>query len=206
MSEKTQDFAALKQVLSEILGNIHALSDCQSVGIRVHNNGDYPYYVHKGFPDFFILQENSVCARDDEGSPILDKESNPLLECMCGNVLKGRFDPMLPYFTENGSFWTNSTTQFLATVTDKEKLGRTRNMCQHSGYESVALIPMRAGNRTLGLIQLNDPRENMFTPKDIEKYESIANHVGAVVLNAFEIQERIAAIFDMVNWAKTAED
>ncbi|MCJ7720954.1 GAF domain-containing protein [Candidatus Bathyarchaeota archaeon] len=206
MSEKTRDFAALKQVLSEILGNIHALSDCQSVGIRVHNNGDYPYYVHKGFPDFFILQENSVCARDDEGSPILDEESNPLLECMCGNVLKGRFDPKFPYFTENGSFWTNSTTQFLATVSDKEKLGRTRDMCQHSGYESVALIPMRAGNRTLGLIQLNDPRENMFTPKDIEKYELIANHVGAVVLNAFEIQERIAAIFDMVNWAKTAED
>lgn len=199
MSEKTQDFVALKQVLAEILGNIHNLSDCQSVGIRLHNNGDYPYYVHEGFPDFFILKENSLCARDDEGNHILDEDGNPLLECMCGNVLKGRFDPKIPYFTEKGSFWTNSTTQLLGSIIEKERVVRTRNMCQYSGYESVALIPMRAGNRTLGLIQMNDPRENMFTPKSIENYEFIANRVGSVVLSALEIQERMDDIFELVN-------
>ncbi|TET24491.1 MAG: GAF domain-containing protein [Candidatus Bathyarchaeum sp.] len=205
MSEKTQDFVALKQVLAEILGNIHTLSDCQSVGIRLHNNGDYPYYVHDGFPDFFILKENSLCARDDEGNPILDEDGNPLLECMCGNVLKGRFDPKLPYFTEKGSFWTNSTTQLLDSITEKERRDRTRNMCQYSGYESVALIPMRAGNRTFGLIQMNDPRENMFTPKIIENYEFIANRVGSVVLSALEIQERMDDIFELVNKFKSTE-
>jgi len=205
MSEKTQDFVALKQVLAEILGNIHTLSDCQSVGIRLHNNGDYPYYVHDGFPDFFILKENSLCARDDEGNHILDEDGNPLLECMCGNVLKGRFDPKLPYFTEKGSFWTNSTTQLLDSITEKERRDRTRNMCQYSGYESVALIPMRAGNRTFGLIQMNDPRENMFTPKIIENYEFIANRVGSVVLSALEIQERMDDIFELVNKFKSTE-
>lgn len=205
MSEKTQDFVALKQVLAEILGNIHTLSDCQSVGIRLHNNGDYPYYVHDGFPDFFILKENSLCARDDEGNPILDEDGNPFLECMCGNVLKGRFDPKLPYFTEKGSFWTNSTTQLLDSITEKERRDRTRNMCQYSGYESVALIPMRAGNRTFGLIQMNDPRENMFTPKIIENYEFIANRVGSVVLSALEIQERMDDIFELVNKFKSTE-
>ena len=205
MSEKTQDFVALKQVLAEILGNIHTLSDCQSVGIRLHNNGDYPDYVHDGFPDFFILKENSLCARDDEGNPILDEDDNPLLECMCGNVLKGRFDPKLPYFTEKGSFWTNSTTQLLDSITEKERRDRTRNMCQYSGYESVALIPMRAGNRTFGLIQMNDPRENMFTPKIIENYEFIANRVGSVVLSALEIQERMDDIFELVNKFKSTE-
>ena len=199
MSEKTQDFVALKQVLAEILGNIHTLSDCQSVGIRLHNNGDYPYYVHDGFPDFFILKENSLCARDDEGNPILDEDGNPFLECMCGNVLKGRFDPKLPYFTEKGSFWTNSTTQLLDSITEKERRDRTRNMCQYSGYESVALIPMRAGNRTFGLIQMNDPRENMFTPKIIENYEFVADRVGSVVLSALEIQERMDDIFELIN-------
>ena len=43
---------------------------------------------------------------DDKGNIILDEDDNPLLECMCGNVLKGRFDPKLPHFTEKGSFWT----------------------------------------------------------------------------------------------------
>lgn len=199
MTKKTQDFIALKQVLTEILGKIYTMSDCQSVAIRLHEDGDYPYYVHKGFPDFFILKENSVCARDDEGNLILDEEDNPLLECMCGNVLKGRVDTKLPYFTEKGSFWTNSTTRFLDSIIDKEKLGKTRNMCNQSGYESVALIPMRSGNKTLGLIQINDPRENMFTLKKIENYEFIAGRSGSVVLSALEIQEKMNEISELVN-------
>jgi len=203
MSEKTQDFVALKKVLAEILGEICSLSNCQSVGIRLENNGDYPYYIYEGFPDFFILKENSICAKDDEGNHILDENGNPFLECICGDVLKGRFDSKLPYFTEKGSFWTNSTTRLLDTTTEKGRLDRTRNMCYESGYESVALIPMRADNRTLGLIQMNDPRENMFTPKMIENCEFIADRVGAVVVNALEIQERINDILDLLNKFKS---
>jgi hypothetical protein len=199
MPDKKQDFVALKQILTEILGELCSLSNCQSVGIRLHNNGDYPYYVNEGFPDFFITKENSVCARDDEDNLILDEDGNLLLECMCGNVLKGRFDPNLPYFTEKGSFWTNCTTRFLRTITKKEKLGRTRNMCNHSGYESVALIPMKSDNETLGLIQMNDPRVNMFTLKDINNYEAIVERVGSVVLNALEIQKRINETFELIN-------
>ena len=138
----------------------------------------------------------------------MDDEGNPLLECMCGNVLKGRFDPKFPYFTNKGSFWTNSTTQLLATMTRDERrvVGRTRDMCHNSGYESVALIPMHVEGRTLGLIQFNDPRENMFTPKKIEMYELIADHVGAVVFNAFEIMENASLIFNLITRFKNAEE
>jgi len=203
MSEKTQDFVALKKVLAEILGEICTLTNCQSVGIRLENNGDYPYYVYEGFPDFFILKENSICAKDDDGDYILDENGSPFLECICGDVLKGRFDPKLPYFTNKGSFWTNSTTRLLDTPTEKGRLNRTRNMCHYSGYESVALIPMWADNRALGLIQMNDPRENMFTPKMIENCEFIADRVGAVVVNAIEIEEKIKDVFDLVNKFKS---
>jgi hypothetical protein len=203
MTENTQDFVALRQVLTEILGEICSLSDCQSIGIRLHNNdGDYPYYVHEGFPEFFIVKENSVCARDEEDNPIFNEDGNPLLECMCGNVLKGRFDPKQSYFTDKGSFWTNNTTQLLKTTTEKERQGRTRNMCNYSGYESVALIPMRAGNITLGLIQMNDPRENMFTLEDVKNYEAIADRVGTVVLNVLEVQKKMNDVFELINKLK----
>jgi hypothetical protein len=202
MTKKTQNFVALKQVLAEILGEICTLTNCQSVGIRLENNGDYPYYVYEGFPEFFILKENSICAKDDNGNYILDENGSPFLECICGDVLRGKFDPTLSYFTERGSFWTNSTTRLLDTTIDKQILGRIRNMCHNSGYESVALIPMQAGNSTLGLIQMNDPRENMFTPEMIENCELIADCAGAVVVNALEIQERIKDIFDLLNKLK----
>ena len=200
MSEKTaDDFIVFRQILTDILEEVCSLSGCQSVAIRLHNNGDYPYIVHDGFPDFFILKENSICARDDENNLILDEDGKPLLECMCGNVLKGRFDPKHPYFTEKGSFWTNNTTQLLETTTEKDLLVRTRNMCNHSGYESVALIPMRSGSITLGLIQINDPRENMFTLEAIENYEAIAECVGSVVLNILEIQKKMKDVFELAN-------
>jgi hypothetical protein len=203
MSEKTWGFTALRQILTEILSEIYSLSDCQSIGIRLSNNGDYPYYVHRGFPDFFIAKENSVCAKDDDNNLLFDENGNLLLECMCGNVLKGRFNPTLPHFTEKGSFWTNSTTKLLKSTTEKELQGRTRNMCNHSGYESVALIPMRTGNITLGLIQINDPRENMFTLHDIENYEEIADRIGSVVFNAIEIQNKMNDVLELVNNLKS---
>ena len=202
MTENTQEFVALRQILTEILGEICSLSDFQSIGIRIHNNGDYPYYVHEGFPEFFITKENSVCAKDEEDKTIFDEDGNPLLECMCGNVLKGRFDPKQSYFTERGSFWTNSTTQLLKGFTEKEKQSQLRNMCNYSGYESVALIPLRAGNKILGLIQMNDPRENMFTIEDVKNYEAIADQVGSVVLNVLEAQKRMNDVFELVNKLK----
>jgi hypothetical protein len=80
MSENTEDYVALKQVLMKVLGKICELSDCQSVAIRLYNNGDYPYYVHAGFPEFFIVKESSLCAYDEEGNVITDEDKNPLLE------------------------------------------------------------------------------------------------------------------------------
>ena len=202
MTENAKNFT-LRQILTEILGEICSLSDCQSIGIRLYNNdGDYPYYVHQGFPEFFITKENSLCTKDDEESLIIDEDGNPLLECMCGNVLKGRFDPKQSYFTEKGSFWTNSTTQLLKSFAEKEIQSGTRNMCNYSGYESVALIPMRAGNTTLGLIQMNDPRENMFTSEDIENYEVVANKVGSVVVNLLDIEKKMNDVFELVNKIK----
>ena len=192
----------LKEVLTEILWKICSISDCQCAGIRLNNNGDFQYYVHAGFPEFFILKENSLCAKDEKGNTIFAEDGDPLLECMCGNVIKGRTNPKLPFFTQNGSFWTNSTTRLLKNTSEQDLQTRTRNMCHYSGYESVALIPMRSGNRTLGLIQLNDPRENMFTQKDISTYEYIADQVGAVVVNALEIKEKIGDVFELLNKVK----
>ena len=199
MTEKSTDSVTFKQIMTKILDAIRAQSNCQSVGIRLHNNADYPYYVQEGFPGFFILKENSLCMKDSEGKHILDKRGSPLLECMCGNVIKGQFDPKLVFFTEKGSFWTNSTTHLLANTTEKERQSRTRNMCHNSGYESVALIPLRGGNGNVGLIQMNDPRENMFTAKSIKNYESLAVYVGEIISNALEIQKNMSEFSNMIN-------
>ena len=125
---------------------------------------------------------------------------------MCGNVINGKFDPRLQFFTQKGSFWTNGTTKLTESTTEKERQGKTRNMCHHSGYESVALIPLRANGKTLGLIQLNDPRIDMFKLKIIIDYEHLADKVAAVISNAIEIQNKMSEISDWMKKFKNAKN
>jgi PAS domain S-box-containing protein len=103
---------------------------------------------------------------------------------MCGNVLCGRFDPCQPFFTEQGSFWTNGTSRLLAATSEADRQSRTRNRCHGEGYESVALIPLRSGGETLGLLQFNDSREGRFTS------ESMALLERAAVSLAMALQQR----------------
>jgi len=194
MTKEAMDVGSFKSVLKEILKGIHDFSGCQSVAMRLSKDGDFPYYMHIGFPEFFILKENTLNVRDKEGKLVLDADGTPFVECMCGNVLKNRFNPKYPYFTKSGAFWTNSTTQLLGSLTEEERaeIGRTRNTCHDHGYESVALIPIRANGKKIGLIQINDPRENRFTLEKIETYQALADNIGAIVFNIFEFYEKVA--------------
>lgn len=80
---------------------------------------------------------------------------------MCINVVKGTTDAALPFYTPGGSFYMNGTTHFLASVSEADK-GQTRNVCNQTGYESVALIPIRVGAQILGLIHLADRKARIY--------------------------------------------
>lgn len=160
---------------------IQEWSGCHAVGIRLQDGDDFPYYETRGFPQIFVKAENSLCELDKNGKVVRDEEGSPVLACMCGNVIKGRFDPSKPFFSENGSFWTNSTTDLLSATNESDRQARTRNRCNGEGYESVALIPLRTPRHTFGLLQINDFRKDRFTERRIALYESLANSIAAVL-------------------------
>ncbi len=167
---------------SDIRELVHDLTDllqewtgCEAVGVRLQEGEDFPYFETHGFPAEFVEMENHLCTRDAHGEVIHDGKGNPLLECVCGKVLCGYFDPSRPYFTDRGSFWTNSITKLVQSLTDTERRIRTRNRCSDQGYESVALIPLAAGGKRLGLLQLNDHTEGRFTPDLIAFLENAAD-------------------------------
>jgi PAS domain S-box-containing protein len=165
-------------------------SGCEAVGIRLHEGEDYPYYEARGFPKAFVQMENSLCARDSAGCVIRDIGGNPVIECMCGNVICGRFNPAKPFFTQHGSFWTNNTTALLRNTTEADRQVRTRNRCNGEGYESVALLPLRLGEQRLGLLQLNDRRTGIFSAEAISSWERLADHL-AVALAKFRADEEL---------------
>ncbi len=152
-----------------------------AVGVRLRHGDDFPYFETVGFPPDFVRAESTLCIRDPQGQPQRDTEGKPLLACMCGNVLAGRFDPSQPFFSPRGSFWTNSTSDLLATTTEADRLTQTRNRCHDQGYESVALVALRHGNETLGLLQFNDRRTARFGPQRISLFERLADHLAIAI-------------------------
>lgn len=154
---------------------------CDAVGVRLRKGLDFPYYETRGFSGEFVLAENSLCERDSMNELVRDSAGNPVLECMCGNIICGRFDPSKPFFTEHGSFWSNCTTELLATTTEEDRQARTRNRCNGEGYESVALFPLKTENETHGLLQINDRRKNLFDAKAIALMERVAESIALAV-------------------------
>jgi PAS domain S-box-containing protein len=167
-----------RDLIKAAVGFFQKQSGCEAVGVRLKDGDDFPYYETRGFPPEHVLLENKLCATDVAGCVIRDFKGDPVIECMCGNILCGRFDPSKEFFTEKGSFWANNTMQLLASTTDADRQIRTRNRCNGEGYESVALIALRVGNERLGLLQLNDKRKNMFSLELIQMWERIADHLA----------------------------
>ena len=83
-----------------------------------------------------------------------------------------------PFFTSKGSFYTNSTTELLASTSEEDRQARTRNRCNGEGYESVALIPLQIGEHLLGLLQINDKRKDMFSSETIALWERMADYLA----------------------------
>ena len=178
LNKQSSTLDIMREVILEIKGE----AGIEAVGIRLKDGVDYPYYETSGFSECFIKAEMNLCAFDENNNIILDSNDNPCLECMCGNVISGKTNPYLSFYTNGGSFWTNGTTQLIRSISGNDFQTHIRNRCNKEGYESVALIPLKAGDEIIGLLQLNDHRQNMFTKDYIQFLEKLGNSVGVAMV------------------------
>ena len=158
----------LTEMLDDYARILQNYTGCEAIGIRLlDEKGNIPYHVNLGFSEDFFNRESPLSIRSDS--------------CMCINVIRGETDPSLPFYTAGGSFCINATTKFLSAVPDEEK-GKTRNVCNQVGYESVALIPIRKGDTILGLLHLADHREGMVPLRTVRILENVALSMGSPIL------------------------
>jgi PAS domain S-box-containing protein len=173
--ELVHDQREMTPLLEAFMSEIKTYTGCEAVGIRVlDEEGGIPYWAYTGFSQEFFNLESPLSITSDQ--------------CMCINVIKGATDPSLPFYTQGGSFYMNGTTRFLATVSEEDK-GKTRNRCNYEGYETVALVPFRDGDRILGLIHVADRRESMLPLETVELLEKAALQLGAAIKRVSAEQE-----------------
>ena len=179
----------LQSSIQRVLATVKTLTGFDAVGIRLQDGDDFPYFVHEGFPEDFMLTENTLTERGKSGGVCRDCDGGLSLECTCGLVISGKTDPSNCFFTRGGSFWTNDSFPLLDLPPDLDPRLHARNECIHQGYASVALIPIRTADRITGLLQLNDHRKGCFTFPIIEQLEDVATHIGeALVRKQAEVE------------------
>ena len=172
------DPPAIDDAINRIITAVKREMVFDAVGIRLHRGDDFPYVAQDGFSKEFLVEENTLAVRSQNGGVCMDKDGNISLECTCGLVISGRTDPTNPVFTPRGSFWTNESSKLLELPIDKDPRLHPRNRCIHEGFHSVALIPLRAGSQIVGILQLNDRRPNRFTLELISFFEDLAAVIG----------------------------
>jgi PAS domain S-box-containing protein len=163
-------------------------SGCEGAGIRLARDGGYPYRETRGFRKEFVALRNGLCARDGNGTHAVDDTGRPVPECMCARVIDGRFDPSEPYFTERGSFWTNSVSELSRSPARPERAALEG--CVEEGFESLALIAISSGDEKMGLLQLADRRRGRFAPDTISLWERLADSL-AVALSKHAAKEAL---------------
>lgn len=172
----------LADTIPHILNLIQGETGIEAAGIRIKKGEDYPYFTQNGFSEDFVEHENSLFSYDNDRVACRDEEGRPLLECTCGLVISGHARRASHDFTEGGSFWTNNSLVYLDIPPESDKRINPRNRCIKEGYQSIAIIPVRADKEIIGVLQLNDRRKNVFKADMIRFFETIGNIIGVAFL------------------------
>jgi len=168
--------------IQQVLDLLKKRTGFDAVGIRLRSEDDFPFQAQRGFSQDFLLHENTLVERTEDGGICRDPDGEVRLECTCGLVISGKTNPASPFFTPGGSFWVNDSTPLLDLPPEADPRYHPRNRCIHYNYASVALVPIRDKERIVGLIQLNDRRTGCFTRNSIEALEGIAAHIGSALM------------------------
>jgi PAS domain S-box-containing protein len=191
--------------IEKIVESIRKSLDIEAVGVRIREGDDYPYHVANGYPDDFIKAENYLCRRSGSGQIIRDSEGNPVLECMCGEIIRGKTNHSRPFFTPAGSFWTTCLSKLMESEYGSELSTIFRSPFISSGYESVAIVPLRSDGEVIGVLQLNDSRDNIFSTETVRFFEMIAAILGIFLVRVLQAEQALSQVVEERVEQRTAE-
>lgn len=190
ISEKISQLSDLKHTLREILVILKQITGCDHLAIRVIDpKGNISIHSHLGLEPEFLESEHWISLND----------------CLCGYVAKGEINPDLPFFTEFGSFFTNSLSDLNDDLLKHQtELGglTLRNVCHGLGYESVSIIPVKIQEKIIAELYLSDRKKGLLPEEKIFFLEKLTTQIGIAIENASlysslnDSKKRLIDLFD----------
>ena len=162
-------------IINELADLFKDFSKADSVGIRVREEKIFPYYVTRGDLHNTNSKADSLCIPKNNGKISRNNEGQLVFECLCCSVISSDIRNEECHFTSKGSFWINNVSK-QDDVAVLCKGGYDK--CCLSGYESLALIPLKKDNKAVGMIQLSYYEPDKLSLELIEFFEKIGQSIG----------------------------
>lgn len=150
--------------IRDILQLIKDFTAVEGAALRLVQEDGLFYKNTLGFEE---LYKTGTCqlSRQAEGEPIFART-------LCGSVLLGLGSDIPQHmFSPGGSFWTNDGLE-------SEDCSCALNYCCQAGIQSMAAIPLRSGQKSLGLLQLSDRQGGKFNLSEIKFLETLTSTIG----------------------------
>jgi signal transduction histidine kinase/ActR/RegA family two-component response regulator len=196
LSDLTESEDGVRRVMDLLVEHTGA----EVVALRLERQGHFPFEVHRGLSEEHARAEGDL--RPGSASRCIggksSSEGDCRLECLCGHLLKGDADRSLPGMTPTGSFFTGSFQKIQPGPW--MKTATLRDRCHAAGFQTHVLIPVRRNERVIGLMQLSDRREQVFSEEDLRFLEEFVQVVGPVLAmrqreaERHELQERLGIV------------
>ncbi|MBI5375766.1 MAG: PAS domain-containing protein [Candidatus Schekmanbacteria bacterium] len=171
-----------KEYTQAVVDLIRHITGLKYIGIRILNlDGDIPYDSYAGFSRKFWDSENWLSVKKDR--------------CACIRVVSGNPDPAdIPFMTPSGSFCLENSIGVFAEL-QSDVHSKFRGTCIQCGFGSIAVIPLRYQNNTLGAIHIAD-KDSRSMGEIVELIESVAPLIATTV-HRFNIEERIQRDYEL---------
>jgi signal transduction histidine kinase len=138
------------------------------VGIRLADaEGRLPYESQVGFDKDFCQLGNDLSLKRDA--------------CFCIRaVTRQRLAGDREVRTPGGSFRCDDVSAFMEKLLPPER-NEYRNNCVQGGFASLAVIPLRYRDQTLGVVHLADRRKAVASPAKVEFIEAMSPLIGEAI-------------------------
>jgi PAS domain S-box-containing protein len=160
---------SLDGFMKQATGLFSDLSGCACVVITLREGWDL-----QGF-------ESTPRSHGVEVVPGFEAIETDLINMVSRIVLAGNIDTSKPFFTERGSFWTNSINKLLSKSVFTKLLEKRQNKFGIEANESVAIIPLNVGEDCIGLIHFADRLEGRFNQQFMSMLERVGDFLASVL-------------------------
>ncbi len=133
------------------------------------------------------------CPLGEETSASGDR-SEPGMESLCCDLIRGSVDKSHPCVTERGSLRIDDRDETPRRGGAGDRTSDPRAIRLYGPYKSMALIPVRLEEECIGLLQLKSRTSGFYSSEDLAFYEDISGILGIALSHQYaqiELRERI---------------